>query len=533
MFTAILTTVVTWCILLGFYHLVLARQTFFQWNRAYLLGSIAFGLLLPWINLPVQATHFAPALSANVQAGIQQLQTQMEVVVEGSSSASASSGWQLMLWILMAGMLIRLARLGYGLWRIASYRSAGTIERHDTFRLVRTHRNHLPFSFFKNIYWGNLIDLETVDQEVVLRHEQVHLKQGHSWDIVAMEILLIPFWWCLPLYVYKKDIRVLHEYLADAATLKNISVKNYKHILLKYIMPGAHPSMAHAFTNFQLKSRLIMMTKTPSAANKKLLYLSALPLMILFMSFKPVTTSFWPASIEQHIIGDPISEAQIEAALNPALTKLKANPADEQAMSMLVNQIKILQAKHPADKTLLLNTGQRLLKECETGIYLAKVDGVIMVMHDKAQIEGIYDEVDDMPHFPGCDDMEGDELKDCRSMKLVMSIYNNIKYPKEARDMGAEGMVLVRFIVNTMGQVESPEIIRSVAGGCDEEVVRVVKTMEFVPGVKDGKNVNVIFTLPVKFKLEGEAKDKDKDKDKMKEKGEKSKDKEKYLKKQK
>jgi TonB family protein len=112
-------------------------------------------------------------------------------------------------------------------------------------------------------------------------------------------------------------------------------------------------------------------------------------------------------------------------------------------------------------------------------------------------------DLDETPVMAGCEDKTGDERKNCSDAKLMQAIFGNIKYPAEAREKGVEGMVVVKFVIEEDGSVTSPEIIKSVGSGCDEEVLRVIGEMpKWVPGKKDGKPVAVSFSLPVKFKLD-------------------------------
>ena len=81
------------------------------------------------------------------------------------------------------------------------------------------------------------------------------------------------------------------------------------------------------------------------------------------------------------------------------------------------------------------------------------------------------------------------------------ALYSKIKYPKIAQDIGIEGRVLVRFIIDKQGNVTEPEIVRSVHPKLDEEVLRVVKLVKFSPGVQNGVLVKVKMVQMVNFKL--------------------------------
>lgn len=98
-------------------------------------------------------------------------------------------------------------------------------------------------------------------------------------------------------------------------------------------------------------------------------------------------------------------------------------------------------------------------------------------------------EVEFAPEFPG-----GDKA-------LHKFLAENLVYPEQARENEISGHVFVTFVVEKDGSVGKPEVIRGIGGGCDEEVVRVVKLMpKWKPGRQKGK-VPVRYTLPVTFNL--------------------------------
>ncbi len=78
----------------------------------------------------------------------------------------------------------------------------------------------------------------------------------------------------------------------------------------------------------------------------------------------------------------------------------------------------------------------------------------------------------------------------------------NLKYPKAAREAKVEGTVVIAFVVLENGEISTPEILRGIGKGCDEEVLRLVKeSPKWTPGIKDGKVVKTRMRLPVRFKL--------------------------------
>ena len=78
----------------------------------------------------------------------------------------------------------------------------------------------------------------------------------------------------------------------------------------------------------------------------------------------------------------------------------------------------------------------------------------------------------------------------------------HMKYPTNARRLEIEGTVYVGFIVGKDGTIRDVSVLRGIMTECDNEAIRVVKMMpKWKPGKQNGRNVNVRFTLPLKFKL--------------------------------
>ena len=112
---------------------------------------------------------------------------------------------------------------------------------------------------------------------------------------------------------------------------------------------------------------------------------------------------------------------------------------------------------------------------------------------DSTELE-IFDRAEVMPVFPG------------GTAELFKFLAHNIQYPSKAREDGLQGRVIVKFYLDTLGNLNDPIVIAdNVGGGCAEEAIRVIKNMpKWTPGVQRGRLVKVIYTLPVTFKLVGE-----------------------------
>lgn len=107
------------------------------------------------------------------------------------------------------------------------------------------------------------------------------------------------------------------------------------------------------------------------------------------------------------------------------------------------------------------------------------------------QDDPVFQVVEQMPEFPG-------GMGEC--MKWLGA---NMKYPKEAKEKGEHGRVIVQFVVNKDGSITNIEVVRNVSPSIDAEAVRVICAMpKWKPGMQRGKAVRVKYTMPVMFSLE-------------------------------
>jgi TonB family protein len=123
----------------------------------------------------------------------------------------------------------------------------------------------------------------------------------------------------------------------------------------------------------------------------------------------------------------------------------------------------------------------------------------------ESQGDPIFKVVEEMPRFPGCeeDQFSLNEKENCAKGKLFQFIYENIKYPSEAKKANIEGMTVVQFVVEKDGTISNGKIIRDIGGGCGDESLKAIQSMpKWVPGRQRGNTVRVQYTLPVKFKLD-------------------------------
>ncbi|WP_290069715.1 energy transducer TonB [Muribaculum intestinale] len=117
-----------------------------------------------------------------------------------------------------------------------------------------------------------------------------------------------------------------------------------------------------------------------------------------------------------------------------------------------------------------------------------------IIVEEKKPVEEnkVFTAVEQMPQFPGGE------------AELMKYIHKNLKYPPVAMENNIQGRVVVQFVVTKTGKIGEVKVARGRDPDLDKEAVRVVKSLpDFIPGKMNGQSVNVWYTLPITFKLQG------------------------------
>lgn len=121
---------------------------------------------------------------------------------------------------------------------------------------------------------------------------------------------------------------------------------------------------------------------------------------------------------------------------------------------------------------------------------------------EEAEEEKVHVIVEQMPTFPGCEELEGKERKDCSNEKVIEFIAKNVVYPEEAKDSGVEGTAIVYFEVQKDGSVKNIKIRKNAHPLLDKAAIDVVRKFpKWEPGMQLGRPVVVSQNLPIKFEL--------------------------------
>lgn len=273
----LLQVTLCWGLFALLYRLSLRKETFFRANRLYLLTTAAAGLLLPlsgwWFQLPQSDAVLPGAVLPAVAVGLQQME-----------QAIATWSWGLVLkGIYWLGFALASARLLWGVGCLARMILRNRSEYlADGSLVIRTEKALLPFSFFRWIFIPQDIENQE-DFQNMLAHERAHLRGWHSLDVLWMELLCVVLWFHPLAHWYRKALRNVHEYLADAEASRTTDRKRYGLLLVQQVQGKMPVVFANHFFQSPLKQRIDMLTRRNSAPVNAWKYGLALPLTALFL----------------------------------------------------------------------------------------------------------------------------------------------------------------------------------------------------------------------------------------------------------
>ena len=430
----------------AFYKLLLAQETYFQLNRVYLVASGVFASCIPFIRLD-WLTNQPVAQQLSVTVG------QLDIMVlpdaqEGSGFLAAGNVVAI---VYAAGLLFFLFRLCIQLWFVV--RNMYYSDEHQAMQ------QGTAYSFFTR----KAVDNTLPGQEIINHHEDVHVKQLHSLDILLFEVIAILNWFNPVVYLYKKAIKDNHEFLADEAAANYQGDKEtYALLLLSATFKVSPQALTNSFFTKQslIKKRIYMLHKEKSTKAAVLKYGIYLPLflgMLLLSSAKLQDNPSVVKAVEEIPFSNPLSLA------------MQALPTAE-------------------------NTNERRGSE-QTAATPPMISGInskgTAVFTEPIQ-DKPYDfvSVDQVPTFPG--GMEA----------FYKYLGENIKYPKAAADKKIEGKVFMQFVVEKDGSLKEIKVISGPGSGMNEEALRVLKSSpKWNPGLMKDKPVRVMYHLPIAFAL--------------------------------
>jgi TonB family protein len=267
------------CLLLlyAFYRILLAKLTFFNWNRIYLMLSLAMVLTIPQLSFEMTTPPDADPNTGSLLYFLPEL----EIHPNAEKPSTTVSLWlPIISWIYFAGLIVSLLRLFTGLNHIiGQIRSSEKYIHQGTAILV--HPDFKPSSFFHYIFLPEYLP-GNKDQRLIIKHEQIHSQFFHTIDCLIFQLFRCIFWFHPIIKLMENSLYEVHEYQVDREITQSHSKAEYSHLLVNLIWTGGG-KLVNNFNQFQIKNRIMMMAKEKSKLTEKFKFLLLFPLMGLLI----------------------------------------------------------------------------------------------------------------------------------------------------------------------------------------------------------------------------------------------------------
>jgi hypothetical protein len=326
------------------YLVIFRRTTFFVANRIYLLSAIIFSFILPLIKLPTSEQFIPKAIFEFYEPVFTQLPSTR---IDSDSINKAISLSSILMVVYFMGIAFHTVRLLFSIQHILKIKRQNKILIIDDIQIIQTDSSE-PFSFFNTIFLP-----ETAAAPPIIEHERAHIRQFHWIDLTILEIASIVLWFNPMIIVYRRSLKLQHEYLADDSVMqRGTTVEEYLACMSNQLSPIKTFSLTSSFYFQSIKKRITMLTIKKTSRQLSGLYLIIVPIIAcLLFAFS----------------------SQPDYPLNP-----EATDSTIQKDLSFISPIKASQAK------LSSEFGERMhpilhVKKFHTGIDLIAEEGVLVV----------------------------------------------------------------------------------------------------------------------------------------------------------
>ncbi|WP_435624530.1 TonB family protein [Flagellimonas sp.] len=488
------------------YDFFLRKETFFQWNRIYLITSFTLSIILPWIKIETLETSAIRKFEP-----IRQFFFQLDEIVLTSNDTN-NTFWQSLHWnyvILLFGALIMFILLCVKLDHLYRIKKSGLVTSKQNYIEVIIPKSKHAFSFFKYVFIGELIPKQK--RKEIIIHEMVHVRQRHSIDLMFFEIMRVVFWFNPLVYLFQNRIADVHEFIADSELHKLDKAKQYDLLLYDVFQSQKFSLVNHFFKKSLIKKRIVMLTKQKSNPILRLKYMFLIPITFSILLYSSCEESPQeksnvnalnqknPIDLEgMTIVGYSRNDSKKTLQLNVGnLNSLTKEEKLEQ--EKMLDQL--LKSKTSTTILIMDNFGNSAVMEIKDGVTTnMSVNKISKEDSDSESVTSIpFSTVDEVPVFPGCENAT--DKKKCFLEKIQLHVRENFNYPKVAQEQGIQGRVNILFSIDTDGKVvgiqkKGPHELLT------NEAERIISKLPKMQAARHkGEEVEMPFSIPITFKL--------------------------------
>lgn len=246
------------------YFLLLRNETFFRINRWFLLVALLFSSLLPLMHIPFYGDKATVLPEVTITPYVNLLDT---VTVYGTALSVGVEhlvlNFRIIGYLYLAGVVCFASLFFVRIFQIGRLIARNPVVREGSVKLVTLNMEMTPFSFLNFIFVSKNLRL-TEGWEKMIEHEKQHIHQGHTIDVLMLEVMSVFQWFNPFFWMFKRALRENHEFLADQAVISHgTAPSRYKQILLNQYV-GDQLVLANHFNYSLIKTRIKMISKIKS-----------------------------------------------------------------------------------------------------------------------------------------------------------------------------------------------------------------------------------------------------------------------------
>ena len=257
------------------YQFFLNKETFFKWNRFYLLGTILISLAVPLIKIPVfrssnQIVQLNEVILYNINTS-----RLSEVIKDQLASTS------IVLYLYSIGLVFFSILFLVKLFKIWKLKNTAKVLQYDKNNIYVLSNSNQAFSFLNFIFIGE----NSTDFQTIFQHEVVHKERAHSLHLVVLELLKIIFWFNPILILYQNKLAEVHEFEVDATVVQKDKVKYYESIINQIFQVSNWSFTNNFFNQSLIKKRIVMLQKSKSKKRALIKYFLVVPMVVVSVLF--------------------------------------------------------------------------------------------------------------------------------------------------------------------------------------------------------------------------------------------------------
>ncbi|QED38792.1 blaR1 peptidase M56 [Antarcticibacterium arcticum] len=504
MIAYILNVVLFQLLFLLVYEVMLKKETFFSYNRWYLLATSVISLLLPLVKIEA----FAFFIPAEALPGISTIWLPEVLIGEAPAAASTSINTEAEIlkvnwWLVtygtgVAASLFLFFRKYQNLSRLFRFK---TLTAEGEVRIIEIPNSTLACTFYRTVFIGD--KLTETERQNILSHELVHVKEGHSLDLIFFEVLKVVFWFNPLVYIYQIKIAAVHEFIADAAVVETSGRRSYYEQLLNSAFNTKNISFINQFFNHSLiKKRIVMLQKSRSKSISKARYFIVFPIILAMLTIVACSVEKLPAEAE-------ITKSE-ERAIFIKVADFKNQTAEEK--ERIAKALEGMSTNSNYDQVHITDGKKSMImaKDPSTGrpqIVIENIEGGIKT---ERRINPDYKDdalpfaiIEEVPVFSGCEALPtNEERKKCMAEKVSEFVARNFNTGL-GKELGLKGVnrVIAVFKISSDGDITDVRA-RAPHPALEAEAIRVISSLpQMTPGKHEGNNVAVSYSLPIVFQV--------------------------------